>query len=69
MIEPLNFDSNLVESYIKSLNSDLAQRNLIDEMDYLYEEMTEKERKERLENLDIIERMVCCSEEDLEEED
>ena len=62
-IEPLEFDPVEVEEYIKRPNYDLEQekRQLIDIMDLLYEEMSEKDRKERLEQLSIIEHLESSS--------
>ena len=62
-IKPINFESALIEDYIKSIDTELANRNLLDTMNYLYEEMSKKERKKRLEMLSFIER-IESSEED-----
>ena len=62
-IEPLEFDPVEVEEYIKHPNYDLEQekRQLIDTMDLLYEEMSEKDKKERLEKLSLIENIEFSS--------
>ena len=58
-IKPLEFDYVEVEEYIKNPNYDLGQekRQLIDTMNHLYEEMSEKDKKNRLEKLSIIEHL------------
>ena len=63
-IKPLSFDLALIESYIKFPDSDLDKRELIDEMNYLYEEMSKKDKKERLDMLSLIERIESSSEEE-----
>ena len=65
-IKPLNFDPALVEEYIKFPDSDLDKKELMEEMNHLYEEMSKEERKERLNTLSLIERICCSSEENID---
>ena len=62
-IKPLDFSSALIESYVNFPDSDLDKRGLIDEMNHLYEEMPEKEKRKRLDMLSLIERIESSSEE------
>lgn len=53
-IEPLAFDPALVPDYLNCFKSDSAKADVMDELEYLYEEMDSEARKERLEILRAV---------------
>jgi hypothetical protein len=53
-IKPLEFDPGLVGDYLDCFKSDASKADVMDELEYQYEEMDPKERKERLEMMGVI---------------
>jgi hypothetical protein len=67
-IKPLEFDPGLVGDYLDCFKSDASKAEVMDELEYQYEEMDPKERKERLETIGVIGAQGVCFG-DPEEED
>ncbi|KGX70160.1 hypothetical protein Y026_952 [Burkholderia pseudomallei TSV28] len=53
-ITPLEFDPGLVSDYLECFKSDASKAEVMDELEFHYEEMDSEERKERLEMMGVI---------------
>ncbi|MBI5751899.1 MAG: hypothetical protein HZA59_07115 [Hydrogenophilales bacterium] len=53
-IKPLEFDHGLVSDYLDCFKSDASKAEVMDELEFHYQEMDPKERKQRLEMMGVI---------------
>jgi hypothetical protein len=68
-IEPLDFDSVMLQEYLMSFHDNFRRLEHLDELDALYEDLSNKNRKERLEALEIIGSPGIYFRDDISEED
>ena len=53
-IDPLDFDPALINDYLECFKSNSSKAMVMDELEHHYQELNPKERKNRLEWMDII---------------
>jgi len=53
-IEPLGFDPALVEEYLDCFKSDALKAEIMDELEFHYEQMESRERSDRFETIGVI---------------
>jgi hypothetical protein len=66
---PLNFDPALVADYLACFGSDASKAEVMDELEHLYEEMDQEERKKRLQRMRAIGGNMYFPEDEEEEEE